>query len=722
MIPLSFKAKESIKTALAMTISYGIALSMDWDRPYWAGFAVAFVSLASVGQSLNKAALRMCGTLVAMVVSLTLIALFAQDRWAFMLGFSLVIGVCCYMMSGKKYQYFWQVTAFVSAIICIDGGTDPVNAFQTAVLRAEETGLGILVYSLVTIFLWPTSSRSGFDAAVVNMASLQHQLYRACFDLFCKQGDAQEISRLKNQTVQAKTGFDQLLNAAQTDNYEVWESRNAWQHYQSQAAELIEVLERWRLSIIEAKGLDLIRLIPGLEAFDNELDGRLTLVDQTLAGHPPGQYPKPVELSYDKGAVMALGYFDRAAFAVIYAQMRHLERLSRTLSGAASGTRSEGGTVVSAVPSHQPRTVFLPDLDRLANTCRLLTVVWFAFLVLIYGGDIPGGFSFMTTSVSLGLALVNMPQFPVPKLFKPLATGVAFAAVLYIFVMPQLSSFLGLGLMIFAVTFAICYLFAAPQQMLGRAFGLAMFILIIGVSNHQTYSFLSVATTAMIFPLFFLVMAITSYFPFDFRPEQTSLRLLSRFFRSGEYLISTVGGSSPGRATRLERWRKAFHAREVANLPAKLGAWLPHIDTGRLSGTTPEQLQALVARMQVLNNRLQQLLEGRGGPQAGFLIKELREEFKIWRQGIQDIFQNLSEDPAVVEGQALRARLEGFTERLEMRIKKSLDMSTERQLSDQEAVNFYLLLGACQGVSEALVDYAGSADAIDWVRWCEERF
>ena len=131
--------------------------------------------------------------------------------------------------------------------------------FQTAVLRAEETGLGILVYSLITIFLWPSRSRSGFDAAVINLASLQHQLYRACFDLFRNQGDAQEVSRLKGQTVQAKTGFDQLLNAAQTDNYEVWESRNAWQHYQSQAAELMEVLERWKMSIVEAKGLDLSR-------------------------------------------------------------------------------------------------------------------------------------------------------------------------------------------------------------------------------------------------------------------------------------------------------------------------------------------------------------------------------------------------------------------------------------------------------------------------------
>jgi len=40
MTVLSTRTKEVIKTALAMTI----ALSMDWGRPYWAGFAVAFIT------------------------------------------------------------------------------------------------------------------------------------------------------------------------------------------------------------------------------------------------------------------------------------------------------------------------------------------------------------------------------------------------------------------------------------------------------------------------------------------------------------------------------------------------------------------------------------------------------------------------------------------------------------------------------------------------------
>ena len=77
---LSLNFKESFKTALAMVIAIGIAFAMDWQRPYWAGFAVAFCSLATIGQSLEKAALRMGGTLVAVVVALVVVALFGQVR------------------------------------------------------------------------------------------------------------------------------------------------------------------------------------------------------------------------------------------------------------------------------------------------------------------------------------------------------------------------------------------------------------------------------------------------------------------------------------------------------------------------------------------------------------------------------------------------------------------------------------------------------------------
>ena len=66
---LSYKAKEAIKTSLALTIAYGIALILGWDKPMWAGVAVVFCSLTTFGQSIHKAVMRMLGTLVGALMA-----------------------------------------------------------------------------------------------------------------------------------------------------------------------------------------------------------------------------------------------------------------------------------------------------------------------------------------------------------------------------------------------------------------------------------------------------------------------------------------------------------------------------------------------------------------------------------------------------------------------------------------------------------------------------
>ena len=44
------KAKEDIKTSLALVLVYGIALRFDWLNPYWAAMAMAMISLQTAGE------------------------------------------------------------------------------------------------------------------------------------------------------------------------------------------------------------------------------------------------------------------------------------------------------------------------------------------------------------------------------------------------------------------------------------------------------------------------------------------------------------------------------------------------------------------------------------------------------------------------------------------------------------------------------------------------
>jgi uncharacterized membrane protein YccC len=226
---------------------------MAFDNPYWAGFAVAMVSLDTAGQSLNKAALRMAGTLLAVVVALTLVGLFPQQRWAMMLALSPYLGICVYMLTGPRRQYFWFVAAFVCIIIVIKGGGESRNTFMMAVSRVEETGLGILVYSLISIFLWPRNSRTELDVASRHVLDTQRGLWRAYRDVLAGRARDEDSRPLRLQEVQGLARLGQVLNGAEADTYEVWELRHAWRRRLQVSNRLLETLERWRVTFPELR-------------------------------------------------------------------------------------------------------------------------------------------------------------------------------------------------------------------------------------------------------------------------------------------------------------------------------------------------------------------------------------------------------------------------------------------------------------------------------------
>jgi uncharacterized membrane protein YccC len=719
---LSRKAKEAIKTALAMTIAYGIALSMDWDKPMWAGFAVAFVSLATVGQSLNKAALRMLGTLVAVVLALALIALFAQERWLFILFVSAWVGLCTYMMSGEKFQYFWHVSAFVTVIICFSAGPDSANAFNIAMLRGQETGLGILVYGLVAVLLWPSDSRADFEAAVARFASTQHQLYRAYYDLMQGKTDGVDVQSLRASALQQQMRFNQLLASAQTESYEVWEVRRQWRRYQGLVGELAEVLEQWRESFDELQALDLHALFPNLAAFHAEMDRRFDQIEGMLDGQGPAYQPVSMELDLDKTGLARLSHFHKAALAVSRSRMHHLELLTRSLFESASDIKgfARGVTGVGEVANVQDG--FVLDPERMLGAVRAMLIVWIAWLAWIYVEGIPGGSLLVMMSTGIGMAMATMPQVPVSRLFTPAAVSVMFAGLVYIFMMPQLSSFWGLGVLLFAATFTICYLFSAPQQMLGRALGLAMFVVIISVSNQQSYSFFVVANIAMVLPLLFVILAITAYIPYSPLPENVFLRLLARFFKSAEYLTSALGQDPGQPLTRRQRRRKQFYMREIATLPRKLEIWGKMIDPRLFPDCDAKQVQALVTNLQALSYRISGLVDARRLAQADALVVELTQDMRQWRLAIEALFRRWSKQPSAGSERSLEDRLNNKLSALEERISESFERIGEGRLKREDYQNFYRLLGGYRSVSEALVAYSRLIETMNLMQWRENRF
>jgi uncharacterized membrane protein YccC len=293
--------------------------------------AVAMISLSTAGQSLNKGAMRMLGTLVGLVAALTFLALFSQDRWLFMVTVSLYTGFCTYMLTGKKLVYFWFVSAFVCILVSIQGGADSQNAFYTALTRAQETGLGILVYSLVSVFLWPQSSAIQLNDVSRKLFTAQMQLYRTYCGLMAGESAGEDDRGLRLQEIQLLTQFGQILNGAQTDTYEVWEVRHQWQQFKEQTTVLMEILKRWRESLAGIRELNLAGLLPNLKPVCLEIDQRLAQIERMLNGKDPIQVPGQVQLIVDKELENDLDHFQKAAVAVTKAQIDHLQDISRSL-------------------------------------------------------------------------------------------------------------------------------------------------------------------------------------------------------------------------------------------------------------------------------------------------------------------------------------------------------------------------------------------------------
>lgn len=735
---LTPRAKESIKTALAITIAYAIALSMDWDRPYWAGYAVAFISLSTIGQSLKKGAMRMLGTLLALVMSLLIISLFVEERWWFMVALSGWIGFCTYMMMGSRYSYFWFLAGFASAVITFDGGTNPTNAFDIAIIRAQETGLGIFVYTLITTLLWPNNSRAEFEKATRELVQAQHQLYLNCRVTIAERASGagesvQSMQAVIARQTQALTQFGNMLEAASSDESSVRELRRQWHNFQEQSTVLLTILERLHDSRNDLSELDLNGLLPKLGAATAEIDRRFAEIEGLLAGEVLQHQPQMLDLSIDQIRLHELSHFHKAAFALFRTNLQRLDELTRKqfdtiiditdpdLDIIAHGT-STSQSIVSPRLSKKQGSGLLPDIDKMIAVFRVMIGLWLAYLLWIYV-RVPNGFGIVAGIVPMGMQLAANPRLPVLMLLKPIAFALVVSSSLYVFLMPQLSTFVGLGAMIFFFVFSANYLFSTPQQGLYRATALAVFLMLIGVSNSsQEYNILSVINTALMFGILLGILLMTSYIPVAPQPNTTFQRLLRRFFRSSEYLISTMPWNLTLTPMRLDYWKRAFHTRELAALPQKLGAWGKAVNTKVLSDTTPEQLQMLTTNLQALSYRMQELMDARANPQAELLVRELLTDVRVWRIKVQETLHGFSQDPALIHVNVLREQLTMSIEHLEGRIEETLNKAGESALSEQDGENFYQLLGAYRGLSKAIIEYAATAEEIGWGQWQESRF
>ncbi|MHC5048782.1 MAG: FUSC family protein, partial [Planctomycetota bacterium] len=715
------RIKEAIKTGLAMAVVYWIALRMGWMNPYWAAFSIAMISLPTQGQSLNKGVERMGGTLVGCPAALLFLALFPQDRWLFFTAVTLYCGVVTYLMTGRKLNYFWFVAGFVCLIVTLAGPESPENVFQYAVMRTTETAMGITVWTLISVFLWPQTNVGTLKKVSRELMTTQISLYGICRDLMLRKGSAEEFPKLRTQEVSLLGKLGGAIKAEGAESYEVHEVRRLWQQLHVLSSAFMEALERWQQSFAEIAHVETTTILPDLDAYCAELDRRFGQIQQMLNEQPPDGEPRAVTLGVNRDRLRALPHFDRAAAAVAVKGIQRIESLTGSLFECVRDLKGYGEharTVEPATkPTREPR-LWLPTLDpdRVRASIMVMATVVVSVLIWIYV-DPPGHAAIYQFAPTLAFVIAQNPWGKATVLLKPFAVAFLFGMAAYVFIMPRLSTYVELGTLIFAFSFVVAYFFPG----LGRLAGLVAMINMMSIQNQQTYSFAAAMNSYLFVMLALCVPVATSYLTFSPRPEKAFLRLLERFFRSCEFVMSRMAWDA-SRSRFAKGWVFAFHRRELATLPQKLGTWGRVIDHKLFPANSPEQVQALVIGLEALAHRLDELIEARRSPQADLLVRELLDDIRAWRLVVQQGFRRLAESPDLGPAAEFRQRLTTRLATLETRIIEAFEKAGERELGEKDYENFYGLLGGYRGVSEAAVAFVGVAENVKWAQWRESRF
>ncbi len=714
---LSTKTREAIKTAIALALAYGLALKTGWMSPMWVGLTVVVIALPTAGQSLQKGMLRLAGTVPGCVAALVIAGLAPQSRWLAMSLAAAWMSFTTYMMLARPNRsYLWNVAGFTALIILTGSFASPADVFDRAQSRTVATVMGIIIYTLVTTFLWPQSNAGAIRKALGDLLSTQSARFNALRKRAEGSAAGDDLEALHLREVQQLTALGRALQAEGSESYAVREIGPELERLRDLCSAIMDCLDRLETSA--PTGGALRACLPTVDAFLDEIDARFAsivpLPTEDASLRPPAEVPPTL----DREALGQRPPLDRAAVITARGQLETLDALSAEavtrvqelvdIRGVTK-TRSRQRTTsksVAASPGY--------DLDHLRGAALVAATMVAGFLLWVFVNP-PGHASWFMFPGILAMMVAGTQQLTATVFIRPTAIALALGIAIYVFVLPKLSTFAELGLVLFAAMFVVSYFFNG----IGQFAGMVGVLMGISVQHQQAYSFAAMANTYVFVLSAFILVYGMSYMIQSPRPEKAVLWLVRRFFRSARFLVASTSGEAAGP---VERWRVAWHRRELQRLPSKISAWSKAINRKAFPANTPERVDDLVIGLQAMAHRIDELLDSRAAVSSQSLASALDDDIRSWRVRLESALGAWALRPESPAADTLRDQLSNWRRELDERIDAAAQDERAAAADDAEWRRFYTLLGGYRGVSAAILSYGASASEIDWAAWREERF
>jgi hypothetical protein len=107
------------------------------------------------------------------------------------------------------------------ALLALAGGPSGASLFETVVLRVQQTIMGIMAYTLVSVLLWPMWKAPLFTQTVGGLAEIQRRLIGHYFAGLAGSPDDADAAKLRGQAAKILAHLPSVVEAGEVDSFEV---------------------------------------------------------------------------------------------------------------------------------------------------------------------------------------------------------------------------------------------------------------------------------------------------------------------------------------------------------------------------------------------------------------------------------------------------------------------------------------------------------------------
>jgi uncharacterized membrane protein YccC len=152
------RLRTSLRSAIAASVALLIALALQWPYPYWAAIMVIVIMSPSLSAGISLFPIRLAGVATGAALGFLTVAFFGQDRIPFLVASSAILFIFGVGASSSAYGPLFSMGAIAFPAVAIFGYANFQEAVLLAFYRFASASLGVLVFTVSHLVIWPGSS------------------------------------------------------------------------------------------------------------------------------------------------------------------------------------------------------------------------------------------------------------------------------------------------------------------------------------------------------------------------------------------------------------------------------------------------------------------------------------------------------------------------------------------------------------------------------------